>query len=323
MLKSSKLFIGASSHHPESHPPSTNLCGGSVGGNLAAVEDSSIVGSGADDVVLVVAVVVASVNGVVSAPGLGVESAVGTEGNTVLGQDIGCEEVARLVLAGYSVSEVLLVESGLRLASGGAEGGVVGVGVEETHAVVGVVVLAVLLDERSVDGGRKVGGSVEVGNSGGALARSTVKLGVSVGSSDHNVKVLAVLALVGGRCHRDGVSVDGALDVGLGKGVWAVWARLNCRVALKEDIEAVAEVLAVAEGSTGLRVVSGKGLVGQVSNLLSRTGSVGEGLGVAGRSTSIASSSPENVVAVEVFVDRTLIEGWARTAHIVSWEARG
>jgi hypothetical protein len=113
-------------------------------------------------------------------------------------------EVARLVLA-VSVSEVLLVESSLRLASGGAERGVVWVGVEKTHAVVGIVVLAILLDERCVNGGGKVGGSIEVGNSRGALAQSAVDLGVTVGSNDHNVEVLAVLALVGGRRLSNGV----------------------------------------------------------------------------------------------------------------------
>lgn len=76
---------------------------------------------------------------------------------------------------------MLLVELGLRLASSSAEARVVGVGVEETHAVVSVVVLTVLLDVRSVYGSLKVGGSVEAIDSGGALAFALASLGVSLG----------------------------------------------------------------------------------------------------------------------------------------------
>jgi hypothetical protein len=114
-------------------------------------------------------VVVASVDSVACIPVLSVESAVSTKRNTVLGQDVRGEKVARLVIA-VGVGEVLLVELGLRLASGSAEARVVRVGVEETHAIVGVIVLAVLLDVGSVDGSGKIGGSIEVIDSGGALA---------------------------------------------------------------------------------------------------------------------------------------------------------
>jgi hypothetical protein len=86
--KNSKLFTSIPFHHSSSHPQSANSCDGSGGGDLAAVGCGSIVRSGADNAVLVVAVVVASVDGVVGAPGLGVKSAVGTERNTVLGQDV-------------------------------------------------------------------------------------------------------------------------------------------------------------------------------------------------------------------------------------------
>jgi hypothetical protein len=303
--KNSKLFTSTSSPpHPvnPSRPLSSpTLCGGS-GGDHAAVGSGSVVGSSADDAVDVVAIEVTSVDSVVCGPVLGVESAIGTERNTVLGEDVGSEEVAGLVLA-VGVNDVLLVEGGLRLASGGAERGVVGVGVEEPHAVVGVVVPAVLLDKRSVDSSGKVGRSVEVGNGGGALAHGTVELGVTVGSSDDNVEVLAVLTLVGSRLFGDGVSVDGALDVGDRLRVGAVRAGLEAGVTFKEKVETVTELLAVAEGGTGRRVVRVEGLVGQVSNLLSRSGKVDEGLGVAFRNANGTSSSPELVLAVEVLLN--------------------
>jgi hypothetical protein len=69
-------------------------------------------------------VVVASVDSVACIPVLSVESAVSTKRNAVLGQDVRGEEVARLVVA-VGVGEVLLVELGLRLASGSAEARVV------------------------------------------------------------------------------------------------------------------------------------------------------------------------------------------------------
>ncbi len=121
---------------------------------------------------------VASVDGVARIPGLGVESAVGAERDAVPGQDVGGEEVAGLVLA-VGVNDVLLVELSLGLASCSAEAGVVGVGVEETHSVVSVVILAGLLDQRSVDGSGKVAGSVEVRDGGSGLADALASLGVS------------------------------------------------------------------------------------------------------------------------------------------------
>jgi hypothetical protein len=118
-------------------------------------------------------------------------------------------------------------------------------------------------------------------------------------------------------------TIDRALDVGLGKGVGAAWARLDSGIALEENVETVAELLAVTEDSTSFRVVGVEGLVGQVPDLLSRAGSVGERLGVAGRSLSSASSRPELVVAVEVFDDGTIDTGnRSKTTHTVSQNAR-
>lgn len=145
---------------------------------LSRVRCAIGVRSSADDGVFIVAVVVASVDGIAFIPVLSVKCAVSTKRNTVLGQDVRGEEVARLVFA-VGVSKVLLVELGLRLASCSAQAGVVGVGVEETHSVVGVVVLALLLDQGSVDGSGKVGGSVEALDGRGGLADSFAGLGVT------------------------------------------------------------------------------------------------------------------------------------------------
>jgi hypothetical protein len=121
------------------------------------------------------------------------------------------------------------------------------------------------------------------------------------------VEVLAVLALVGGRVLSDGVSVDRALDVGDRKRIDAAWARLNAGVTLEEDVKSVAELLAVTESSALRRVVCVESLVGQVSDLLSGSGLVGEGLGVAVRSARATSSNPENALLGVVLVNCTML----------------
>lgn len=123
----------------------------------AEVGVSSRVAGSEDNRVDVVTVVVAGVDGVlVLEPRVGVQSAVGAEGNAVLGQDVAGEEVARLVAAVLLV--VLRIPLTLGLASGGAEGGVVGVVVEQTHAVVCVIAVG---QQGSVDGGLQALGSLE------------------------------------------------------------------------------------------------------------------------------------------------------------------
>lgn len=153
--------------------PSSNLV------DVAVINSRGSVSSSADNLVHVVAIVVSSVDSVFLSPFLSVESAVGTEGNAVLGQDIGGEEVAGLVVAVF-VDNVLAVELSLGVASSGAEAGVVGVGVEEAHAVVGVVVFAILLDQGRVDRSVEVLGCFETGNKAGRLALGFVELGVSL-----------------------------------------------------------------------------------------------------------------------------------------------
>jgi len=150
---------------------------------------------------------------------------------------------------------VVLVKVGLGLASSGAQGRIVGVGVEETHSVVGIVLLSILGDQRSVDGSRKVGRGIEVGNSRGRLASRSGKLGVTVTGGDDYVELFAPLALVGGRLGGDGVSEEGALYVGDGLRICAAGSRVVLGVALSEDVEAKAELLAVAEVGALLYVI--------------------------------------------------------------------
>jgi hypothetical protein len=263
---------------------------------VATVDSTCGVRSSAGDLVGIVAIVVASVDGLLGTPVLGVQSAVGTEGHTVLGQDVAGEEVAWLVVA-VGVGEVLLVERGLGVAGGGAELRVVGTVVEETHTVVGVVVLAVLLDERCVDGSLEVLRGVEAGHSGGILAVG-VELGVTVAADNDNVELLAPLALVGGRCLGNGVAVDRALDVGDGLGVRAAGSGVDTGVTLVEDVETQAERLAVAEFGALLDIVVARfdDLVGQVTDLLSRAKFIAELLLVAGRSGSLLSLLPQGAV---------------------------
>jgi hypothetical protein len=74
---------------------------------------------------------------------------------------------------------VLLIKGGLSLASSGAKAGVVWVFVEETHAVVGIVGLAILLDQRSIDSSGEAAGCIEVVNNRGRLACGCIGLRVS------------------------------------------------------------------------------------------------------------------------------------------------
>lgn len=149
-----------------------------VRGSDAAVLGSKAVRSSANGAVHIGFPVVASVGGILSAPGLSVEGAVCSERNVVLSQDVRGEEVAWPVLA-VRIDEVLLIESGLGLASSSAKAGVVGVLVEEAHAIVGAVLLAVLGDGRCVDSSGKLGWCIEAGYGRSIPADSTLLLRVS------------------------------------------------------------------------------------------------------------------------------------------------
>lgn len=121
---------------------------------------------------------VASVGGIFRAPGLSIEGAVSSERNVVLSQDVRGEEVAWPVLAA-GIDEVLLIESGLGLASSSAKAGVIGVLVEEAHAIVGVVFTVVLGDVRSIDSSGKLGWCIEAGHNRSIPADGTLALRVS------------------------------------------------------------------------------------------------------------------------------------------------
>jgi len=291
------------------------LLGGGV--LVAAVESGCGVRSSAGDLVNIVAVVVASVDGLVLAPSLGVQSAVGTKRRAVLGQDVAGEEVAWLVVA-FGVNDVLLVERGLGVAGGGAELRVEGTIVEETHSVVGVVLLSVLDDQGRVDGSREVLRLLEASDGGGRLAGGG-ELGVTVAADNDNVELLAPLALVGGRCLGNGVAVDRALGVGDGLGVLAVGSGVDTGVALVEDVETQTELLAVAEVGALLDVVGARfdDLVGQVTDLLGRARCINEFLHVASRGSGVASvlsRLPQDTVLVLVCGNRSIT--WSRRSTV-------
>lgn len=134
------------------------------------------------------------------------------------------------------------------------------------------------------------------------------------------MEVTTVLALVGSRRLGDGVSVDGALDVGRWERVLgASDGRVCGRVTLEEDVEAKAELLAVAEGSALGRVVLVQSLVGQVANLFSGTGFIFERLDVSWWGGCVLGLLPEHAVTVKVIVHGAIITRHdTRTISVVS-----
>jgi hypothetical protein len=131
---------------------------------------------------------------------------------------------------------------------------------------------------------------------------------LTVATSDDNVEVLTVLSLVGCRLLSNGVSVDGALDVGDGRRVFAFRTRVFARVALKVDVETQAVLLLVAEVGTGLHIILSRlnVLVGEVSNLLSRAGKISEGLCVTSRGFRVLGNFPQLAVAGCVCLNRAV-----------------
>lgn len=268
-----------------------------LGGLDGRPGSGDLVGSSVLNRVLVGSVPVASVDSEVRAPGTSVERAVGTERNIVLVKDVRGEEVAGLVATiGCRVGDVVL---GLSLTSSGAESGVVRVIVEQPHAVVCVVAVV----ERSVNGSGKADTSLEVRNRGKTLA----SLGVTVGASNDNVESIAAgilgtapLALVGSSRSGNVVTVNGTLDVGDRLRVGAAVLGVVLGVTLVVDVETLAVLLRVAEGSAVRRRVRVEVLVGKVTDLLGATGQVLEGLLVARGSGSSAGSLPQFAFGVKV-----------------------
>jgi len=135
-------------------------------------------------------------------PRLIVQRAVLPHALAAIVQHIRVEELARHGLAAARrVREVIL---GLRGAGRGAEAGVEGAGGEDLDAHVGVMARAV---EGRVDGGVAEGDRARV--PGGS--RDAV-VDVAVGARDHDVEVVAPLAVVGGGGGGDGAAVVDAFD---------------------------------------------------------------------------------------------------------------
>jgi hypothetical protein len=131
----------------------------------------------------------------------------------------------------------------------------------------------------------------------------------TVAAGDDDVEVLVVLSVVGSGRRGNGVTVDGALDVGDGFGVSARRIRRVHGVALVVDVEAETELLAVTEIGTGLNVVLARVdvLVGEVTNLLGASSQVGERLGVAVGSGSVTGVLPQSAGLGSVLIDTTSI----------------
>ena len=130
-----------------------------------------------------------------------------------------------------------IVGSGSR-ASSGALAGVVDTG-EVLDADVGVFAGSV---EGSVDCAAKSSWAVVT-----VTGRWWVVLGVAVGASDHNVEVVAVLAVIDSGLRGNAGAPECAFDVGEAGGVRASGAWVDGRVTLEVDVEGSAEVDGVAE----------------------------------------------------------------------------
>lgn len=199
-----------------------------VAGDASRAWVSDLIRGNVDDIVLVAAIIVASIDGVAGVPAACVEGTVSAKGNLILSKNVRGEEVARLVRA--IRVRVGLVVICLGLACGSTQSRVVRVFVEKAHAVVGIVAIV----KRRVNGCWKSCWGVEVLDSGQSLA----DLAVTVATSNHNLKVLTPLTLVGGSVACDRISVKRAFDAGSGSGVAAIRPWLKRRIAFEEDVEA-------------------------------------------------------------------------------------
>ena len=124
----------------------------------------------------------------------------------------------------------------------------------------------------------------------------------TVAANNHNLELLAKLALVDGRVLCNWVTIDGALDVGDGIRVSASGCWVELGVTFEVDVEPDTELLAAAEVGTLLDIVGAilNVLVSQVTNLLSSAGLIRKLLLVPGGSARITSSFPESIVGVLV-----------------------
>lgn len=114
------------------------------------------------------------------------------------------------------------------------------------------------------------------------------------------------LALVGRGLSSDWVAIHGTLDVGdrsrIGTGRDV---RVDTGITLVVDVEAYAELDAVAECSTGINIVLAAldVLVCEVSNLLGGTLEVGERLDIAAWSSGFLSFLGKDAVSGQIGID--------------------
>lgn len=172
----------------------------------------------------------AIVGGVFLAPCLGVKAAVCSLRHVVLAQQVDVEELAGVV--GAIAPRVSVVVGSRGLASTSALTGVV-------HT--GEVLLADVV-ARGIDGSAELGGAAEAG-----LRIRRVVLGVAVRSSNHNLEILTVLALVHGSFLGDAGAPEGTLDVRERGWVRAGISGSEGWIAFVVDVEGGAKVGRVTE----------------------------------------------------------------------------
>ena len=126
------------------------------------------------------------------------------------------------------------------------------VGRAGSSALAGVVETGEILDAHVGVLAGSVQGSVDCAAKASwtvvAIARCwRVVLGVAVGASDHNVEVIAVLAVIDSGFLGDSGAPERALDVGKAGRIGAGGAGVDGRVTLEVDVEGSAEINRVAE----------------------------------------------------------------------------
>lgn len=265
------------------------------------------VGEAVRDGIVVTAAPLAVVGGIAVVPGLGVQGAVLSLGNSILQDEEGVEELASL--SGGVCGRMSNVVLGLSGTGSCAELRIEGAIGEDFGTQESVVSSAV---EGSVDGViSQVDGGAVPGLIIGALGN------VAVGSSNHNLELVAPLAAVVGGVLVDGTTPEDTLDdigaSGVGAGIGGfldkvrVWSLMlvkrvktyNRGITLEVDVESNTAVDGIALGSASLSVVASEGSVTHVAIGTAGSLQVLEGVEVTRGSSSIVGSRREVSVAQE------------------------
>lgn len=222
----------------------------------------------------------------------GVETAVGTEADTVL-LKVGSLELDAATLAeaeeGHPLSEPALLPVGLvlLLGVGGAEGRVERSGDGGLADAVGLLVDQVLTARLGLAARRRRRGNI-------------VLLVVSVGSDNDDLEAGLVLAVVGGRLFGNILTPESALEAGDRVSLLArALLRVPLGVTLDEDVEASTGLGGLTLLGAGKRVVAGKFEVSKVSAAGDGGTQVGERLVPAGRSLGRVGHLVVNGVVLE------------------------